>query len=319
MAQAKAAKESADRAYEKEKERHDRYTGQLDKCKIYAPQDGMVAYATEAGPLETAAAAIDEGAFVRERQEILSIPNLSRMQVNTAVHESVLDQVKPGLTAVIRVDAFADRTYKGTVKTVAVLPDQGGWLASDTKVYKTIVTIDEEVTQLKPGMTAVVEIDIEQLTDVLSVPIQAIVQRADKNWCYVRVNNQLEKREIALGKTNDKFVEIKQGVQDGDVVVLNPMSLVDEQNAAASEKTAGKEEAQDGENRGRGGRCGGQERRGTPRRQPTERLPSPSADAPRGRRRRAAGSQASVGRCSPNVSGPRNQGGSRSDQKKPTS
>ena len=161
------------------------------------------------------------------------------------MHESVLDQVKPGLPAVIRVDAFADRTYKGTVKSVAVLPDQGGWLASDTKVYKTIVTIDEEVTQLKPGMTAVVEIDIEQLTQVLTVPIQAIVQRADKNWCYIQVNNQLEKREIKLGKTNDKFVEIKQGLQDGDVVVLNPMSLVDEQNAMASGKTADEEGAKE--------------------------------------------------------------------------
>ncbi len=100
-------------------------------------------------------------------------------------------------------------------------------------------------------MTAVVEIDIEQLTDVLSVPIQAIVQRADKNWCYVRVDNQLEKREITLGKTNDKFVEIKQGSQDGDVVVLNPMSLVDEQTAA------------DARAEKRSGRGGGRTRTGT--------------------------------------------------------
>ncbi len=246
LAQAKAAKESADSAYKKEKERYERYTAQLDKCKIYAPQDGMVAYATEEGRWNRGAV-IEEGAFVRERQEILSIPNLSRMQVNTAVHESVLDQVKPGLRAVIRVDAFTERTYNGTVKSVAVLPDQGGWLASDTKVYKTIVTIDEEVTQLKPGMTAVVEIDIEQLTDVLSVPIQAIVQRADKNWCYVRVDSQLDKREVTLGKTNDKFVEVKQGLVEGDAVVLNPMSLVDEQDAAAAAKKSGKEQSTDGE------------------------------------------------------------------------
>ncbi len=246
LAQAQAAKESADRAYEKEKERFERYKSQLEKCKIYAPQDGMVAYASDDGH-GNRGAVIAQGAFIRQRQEILSIPNLSRAQVNTAVHESVLDQVKPGLPAVIRVDAFADRTYKGTVKSVAVLPDQGGWLASDTKVYKTIVTIDQEVTQLKPGMTAVVEIDIEQLTQVLTVPIQAIVQRADKNWCYIRVNDQLEKREITLGKTNDKFVEIKQGLQDGDVVVLNPMSLVDEQNAMASGKKAEEEGAKEQE------------------------------------------------------------------------
>ena len=246
LAQAQAAKESADLAYDKENERYERYKNQLEKCKIYAPQDGMVAYASDDGH-GNRGAVIAQGAYVRQRQEILSIPNLRRTQVNTSVHESVLDQVKPGLPAVVRVDAFADRTYQGSVKSVAVLPDQGGWLASDTKVYKTIVTIDQEVTQLKPGMTAVVEIDIERLTEVLTVPIQAIVQRADKNWCYIQVNNQLEKREITLGKTNDKFVEIKQGLQDGDVVVLNPMSLVDEQNAMESGKKADEEGAQEQE------------------------------------------------------------------------
>ncbi len=246
LAQAKAAKESADRAYAKEKERYERYQTQLNKCKIYAPQDGMVAYATEEGRWNRGSS-IAEGAFVRERQEILSIPNLNRMQVNTAVHESVLDQVKPGLKAVVRVDAFADRTYQGTVKSVAVLPDQGGWLASDTKVYKTLVTVDEDVTQLKPGMTAVVEIDIEQLTNVLSVPQQAIVQRADKNWCYVRIGDEIVQREIQLGKTNDKFVEIKQGLQDGDSVVLNPGSLVDEKEAAESKKKKDRRDEDDQE------------------------------------------------------------------------
>ena len=49
LAQAQAAKESADRAYEKEKERFERYKSQLEKCKIYAPQDGMVAYASDDG------------------------------------------------------------------------------------------------------------------------------------------------------------------------------------------------------------------------------------------------------------------------------
>lgn len=245
LAEAQAQKDNADNAYAKEKERFERYTAQKAKCTIRAPQDGMVAYATEEGRWNRSAV-IEEGAFVRERQEILSIPDLTRMQVNMAVHESVLDQVSAGLRATVRVDAFSDRIYNGTVASVAVLPDQGGWLSSDTKVYKTIVTIDEEVTQLKPGMTAVVEIDIEQLENVLSVPIQAIVQRADKNWCYLQIAGRPERREVKLGKTNDKFVEIQEGLAEGDIVVLNPMSLVQEQQAAAAvKKAAAKKSAQD--------------------------------------------------------------------------
>ena len=247
LAQAEAARDSANRAYDKEKERYERYQQQLEKCKIYAPQDGMVAFSM--GDRRNRGTVIEEGAFVRERQEILTLPDLARMQVNTAVHESVLDQVHPGLKAIIRVDAFPDRSYQGSVKSVAVLPDQGGWLSSDTKVYKTIVTINEQVTQLKPGMTAVVEVDIEKLTNVLSVPIQAIIQRGRENWCYVQADSGVQKRVVTLGKTNDKFVEVKQGLEEYDVVVLNPMSLVDEETAAKrnKDKKADKEHAEDGQ------------------------------------------------------------------------
>ena len=134
------------------------------------------------------------------------------------------------MKAVIRVDAFSDRSYHGKVKSVAVLPDQGGWLASDTKVYKTIVTIDEEVTQLKPGMTAVVEIDIEQLKDVLSVPIQAIVQRGSENWCYVQHRRRRWNDEHSRwARRTTSLSRSSRVLEEADVVVLNPMSLVDEQ------------------------------------------------------------------------------------------
>ncbi len=128
---------------------------------------------------------IREGASLRPRQKILSLPSLSQMQVKTSVHESVLDQVKPELSASVRVDAFPERLYRGTVKSVAVLPDQGGWYGSDTKVYQTIVTIDEPVERLKPGMTAVVEIHVDRLNDVVTVPVQAIVQVGKETACYV--------------------------------------------------------------------------------------------------------------------------------------
>ncbi len=186
LAQALAAKDSANRAYEKEKERYDRYNEQLDKCKIYAPQVGMVAYAMEGGPARWRLV-IEEGAFVRQRQEILTIPDLSSMQVSTAVHESVLDQVSPGLKATIRVDAFPGTQLQGI--GAAAWPCcriKAAGCRRTPRCTRPIVTIDEDVKQLKPGMTAVVEIDIETLRDVLSVPIQAIVQRGSDNWCYVK-------------------------------------------------------------------------------------------------------------------------------------
>jgi HlyD family secretion protein len=113
------------------------------------------------------------------------------------------------------------------VQSVAVLPDQGGWFSSDTKVYPTVVTIDEDVEQLKPGMTAVVEIHVDHLQDIVAIPIQAVVQVEDETWCYVDAGGKPERRCIQVGKTNDKFVEIQGGIRTGERVVLNPSAIMD--------------------------------------------------------------------------------------------
>lgn len=225
-AQSQAALDAANQALAKEEERLERYRDQLEKCRIYAPQDGMVAYAVSSN--RWSREEIREGATVRQRQHLLSLPNLNQMQVKTAVHESVVDQIEPGLSATVRLDAFADRIYRGSVRSVAVLPDPGGFLSSDTKVYETVVTIDEEVRQLKPGMTAVVEIHIDRLEDVISIPVQAVVQVQRETWCYVEQQGVPVRRPLRLGRSNDKFVHIVEGLDVGERVVLNPMAIFDE-------------------------------------------------------------------------------------------
>jgi RND family efflux transporter MFP subunit len=240
LAQAKAALDAANEHLKKEEERLVRYKEQIQKCKIFAPQDGMIAYAVAD---RYYGEEIREGASLRPRQKIMSLPSLSQMQVKTSVHESVLDQVKPDLSADVRIDAFPDRLYRGTVKSVAVLPDQGGWYGSDTKVYQTIVTIDEPVERLKPGMTAVVEIRVDRLNGVVTVPVQAIVQVGKETACYVAGEDAPQRRLVKLGRTNDKLVQIVDGVLAGDRVVLNPMAIADEASAGEEEEAGGEDNA----------------------------------------------------------------------------
>lgn len=224
IAKAKVALDAANRQLQKEEERLERYREQLANCEIYAEQDGMVAYASPSR--RSRSSAIAEGALLRERQHILSLPNLAHMQVKTSVHESVQNQIKEGQPVTIRVDAFPDRVYSGSVKSVGVLPDEGSWHSGDTKMYETYVTIDEEVEQLKPGMTAMVEIHIDRIEDVISVPVQAIQQKEDKSFVFVERDGRIEKQEIEIGRTNDKFVELKSGVNENERVVLNPLAVI---------------------------------------------------------------------------------------------
>ena len=116
---------------------------------------------------------VEEGATVRERQKIFSLPDITHMRVNTKVHESMIDMITPGLRARIRVDAFAEPPMTGTVESVSPMADQTSFFNSDVKVYTTLVPIDKGVPGLRPGMTAEVEILITELDDVLSVPVQA--------------------------------------------------------------------------------------------------------------------------------------------------
>ena len=225
LTQAKTSLETRRELLHKEQELLARYEEQLEKCKILAPQDGMVAYASSRNEQ------IRAGIPVRARQHILSLPDLSAMQVVTSIHESVLNQVHPGLKTTIRVDAFPDDVFRGTVKAVAVLPDQTGWFNSDTKAYATTVVIDQEVENLKPGMTAVVEIHVDHLKNILAVPVQAIVQEGKATWCYVACNDgKLERRDVKLGATNDRVVQVLSGIREGDSVVLNPGALTKQES-----------------------------------------------------------------------------------------
>ncbi len=185
LAQAKAWKESADLSLKRKKNGWRAIASNWKSARSTRRKTAWWLITWKATARVDNSSTIKAGTAVRERQQLMSIPDLSRMQVKTAVHESVVDRVKPGLETTIRLDAFPDRVYHGQVESVAVLPDPGNWLSSDTKVYETIVTIDEEVEQLKPGMTAVAEIHIDYLKNILCVPVQAIVQRRNDTWCYV--------------------------------------------------------------------------------------------------------------------------------------
>ena len=107
-------------AWELERIKATKLERQILSCVIQAPKDGPVVYAND--PMRAFGsnqAQIEEGATVRERQKIFSLPDITRMQVNAKVHESQIHKLSPGMKAKIRVDAFASEMFDGTVIEVA--------------------------------------------------------------------------------------------------------------------------------------------------------------------------------------------------------
>src|SRR5262249_921683 len=150
---------------------------QIASCTLRAPNDGLVVYANDPNrAFGSNQPQIEEGATVRERQKIFSLPDIARMQVNTKVHESQIDKISPNMKAKILVEAFADQKLAGTVLDVQPLPDPTSFFSSDIKVYTTKVRIDESLPALRPGMNAQVEILVDRRDNVLAVPLSAILQ-----------------------------------------------------------------------------------------------------------------------------------------------
>lgn len=235
LAQAEAKLDNAESKFTLEKERLERIKRQMDASTIRAPAAGMVVYATQMSRYGSSRSrtSIEVGREVSEREEILSIPNTSEMAVDTKVHETNIDKVTFGQIARIVVDAVPDQTFYGQVLKIAPLPDPAAFMANpDLKVYTTDVSL-EGGTMLRPGMSAKVEIIIAQLKNVLVVPVQCIANRDGKKICYVNTNSS-EPREVKTGPYNDKFVQIIEGLKEGDKVLLNPPKVFDQpQNNAA--------------------------------------------------------------------------------------
>jgi multidrug efflux pump subunit AcrA (membrane-fusion protein) len=146
---------------------------------------------------------------------------MTKMSVRVKIHESYIKKVKKGQRARITVDAFPDTVMDGEVSKVGVLPDsQNRWMNPDMKVYLTTITINGTNDWLKPGMSAKVEILANCLTNVVYVPVQAVSPSEGKQVCYVANGRKPECRKVEIGEFNDEFIEIKNGLKEGERILL---------------------------------------------------------------------------------------------------
>ncbi len=234
LAQAQAKLESTEASYNLQKSHVDKLERQIAACTIRAPSPGIVIYGTSADWYQRRDDPIEVGDMVRKGQKIFTIPNSNLMGVELRVHESSVNMVLPGQHATITVEALPDKPFYGKVLKVAPLPDpQHGWFDPGVKMYTTQVAIEGSHDVLKPGMSARVEILVDQLYDVKIVPVQVVANRGGKKLCYVATEKGPEEREVRTGAFNNTFVEIIGGLEVGEKVLLNPPRAT--QSSAESE------------------------------------------------------------------------------------
>ncbi|NQT00903.1 MAG: efflux RND transporter periplasmic adaptor subunit [Planctomycetes bacterium] len=220
LAQAKAKLTSADARFKMQTERLEKLHDQIEACVIKAPAVGQVVYWSSTQ--QWSRVKIEQGADVPEGYKIITIPDASKMKVEIKIHENWIDKIQLDQKAKISIAAFSDETFTGKVLKKAPLAEPQRFLNPDLKVYPTDVSIDGTHDSIKTGMSGKVEILIDELHDVLYVPIQSVVTVDEKELCYVKAGGREEKREVVTGLFNDDFVEIKSGLTQGEKVLLNP-------------------------------------------------------------------------------------------------
>jgi hypothetical protein len=115
------------------------------------------------------------------------------------------------------------RTFDGEVKFVALLPDSNSyWANPNQRLFKTEIAILNPIAEMRPGMSCKVEILVDTVDSAIQVPVQTVFRNGGKTICFVDGPGGPKEVEIKVGRDNDKWVEILEGLTEGQTVMMAP-------------------------------------------------------------------------------------------------
>jgi HlyD family secretion protein len=201
------------------RERLEHLKKQVELCTIHAPHDGFVVHCELAWFEDPK---VREGIQVYQGQPLCSLPDLAGLNVEMSVHESIVDRIRPGMPARIRVGSRPDRILAGHVESIDPLPRRNWRVGLDVFHFMAKVKIDEVVPGVLPLMSADVEVVTDRRPNALVVPAEAVTYEDDRPLCYVAGPTGLRRRPIRVGKAGRDLVEVLGGLAEGEEVILRP-------------------------------------------------------------------------------------------------
>ncbi len=217
---------------------------QMNKSRIFAPASGLVVYHVgESSRYGGSSGIIEKGTTLRKGQDIIHLPDLSKMKVTLKIHESRINQVKPGLQVQIRIDTIAERTFRGEITYVAPVAAAAERWGSDKKVFKCEVSISDTLpSYIRPGASATCRIFVANLPKIrtvdgkkvktLRVPIQSVVTTTEGRRVCFKMNkkNQPVPVRVETGYYDQTHIQITSGLALGEVILKAPLLHAKELN-----------------------------------------------------------------------------------------
>lgn len=163
---------------------------------------------------------IKVGNHLSSGHTMFTLPDLREMQVLVQVHEADIDLVKEDMQVVVTVETHKDRNFRGKVTEIASVATSQSWTDDSNKTFQVEVTMDPSEVELRAGVTAKVEIQVEVLEDVVQIPIHAVFPERGDHFAFVLEGGEIDRRKVKVGKNNAHYVEIRAGLAEGDRVML---------------------------------------------------------------------------------------------------
>jgi HlyD family secretion protein len=190
---------------------------QLARCEVRADVPGIVVYKEVFFGSEQRKPQV--GDQVWANQPLLILPDISKMVVETRIRETDIHKVERNQKVTVRVEAYPDLKLTGSVTLVGTLAQEEKERRG-VKFFGVTVQVNESEPRLRPGMTARVEVQVEERKDALFVPLEAVFEKEGRPIVYVAGGRQPRPREVVLGPSNQDFVVIEKGLEKGERVCL---------------------------------------------------------------------------------------------------
>lgn len=180
---------------------------------------------------------------------LMVISDMSQLMAEVKVSEGEVVRTKVGQTAQVAVEALPGRVFPGTVMEVATGAEKTG---QDANLYKVKVMLDmksEDIAKLRPGMSARGVILTSEAKGVLQVPLQSVLERegsledakkkgllapAVRTIVMVAKAGKAQEREVRTGIASTQFIEVLEGVTEGEQVLTGPLRKLKELKDKAS-------------------------------------------------------------------------------------
>jgi HlyD family secretion protein len=239
---AKASKENAQFSVKSAEASLKEADENLIKTTVYSPMEGTISsLSVEQGERVV-------GANMMSGTEVLRVADLTRMEVNVDVNENDIVRVKIGDTAMVDVDAYLDRDFKGIVTEIANSALSTGTSADQVTNFKVKVLILQDsymdllnagnLSPFRPGMSASVDILTMKKDSILTVPIQSVTTRTDttktavagakdvRTLVFVSDGKYALARDVTTGIQDNTNIEILTGLKPGEEVISQPFSAI---------------------------------------------------------------------------------------------